>query len=162
MDLFICIKMDLALNNLQWLMCHKTKPNQTKRNQIKSSRLGLLFGIRWSFSNSKSQRILCLSFSKGNSGLHMCIQLILDNCLRVFPHRRKLIGFHWSLNNNKISLFLLSGPPLCSVGSRCLVVVAAVEFLVEIRWSVYISKPPQKLFASHSPGRILVCVYTIW
>ena len=25
----ICIKMDLALNNLQWLMYHKTKPNQT-------------------------------------------------------------------------------------------------------------------------------------
>ena len=23
-------KQDLALNNLQWLMCHKTKPNQTK------------------------------------------------------------------------------------------------------------------------------------
>ena len=23
--LFICIKIDLALNNLQWLMCHKTK-----------------------------------------------------------------------------------------------------------------------------------------
>ena len=22
--------MDLALNNQQWLMCHKTKPNQTK------------------------------------------------------------------------------------------------------------------------------------
>ena len=22
--------MDLALNNLQWLMCHKTKPKQTK------------------------------------------------------------------------------------------------------------------------------------
>ena len=22
--------MDLALNNLQWLICHKTKPNQTK------------------------------------------------------------------------------------------------------------------------------------
>ena len=21
---------DLALNNLQWLVCHKTKPNQTK------------------------------------------------------------------------------------------------------------------------------------
>ena len=21
---------DLALNNLQWLICHKTKPNQTK------------------------------------------------------------------------------------------------------------------------------------
>ena len=27
-------KEDLALNNLQWLVCHKTKPNQTKPNQI--------------------------------------------------------------------------------------------------------------------------------
>ena len=27
---FICIKKDLALNNLQQLMCHKTKSNQTK------------------------------------------------------------------------------------------------------------------------------------
>ena len=26
MELFISIKMDLALNNLEWLMCHKTKP----------------------------------------------------------------------------------------------------------------------------------------
>ena len=24
-------KVDLALNNLSWLMCHKTKPNQTKQ-----------------------------------------------------------------------------------------------------------------------------------
>ena len=23
-------KLDLALDNLQWLICHKTKPNQTK------------------------------------------------------------------------------------------------------------------------------------
>ena len=29
---FIYIKMDLALNNLQWLICHKTQ--QTKPNQI--------------------------------------------------------------------------------------------------------------------------------
>ena len=27
-------KEDLALNNLQWLICHKTQPNQTKQNQI--------------------------------------------------------------------------------------------------------------------------------
>ena len=26
-------KIDLALNNLQWLICHKTEPNQTKPNQ---------------------------------------------------------------------------------------------------------------------------------
>ena len=25
---------DLALNNLQWLICHKTKPNQTKPNHV--------------------------------------------------------------------------------------------------------------------------------
>ena len=25
---FICIEIDLALNNLQWLICHKTQPNQ--------------------------------------------------------------------------------------------------------------------------------------
>ena len=24
--------MDLALNNLHWLICHETKPNQTKPN----------------------------------------------------------------------------------------------------------------------------------
>ena len=23
-------KLDFVLNNLQWLICHKTKPNQTK------------------------------------------------------------------------------------------------------------------------------------
>ena len=27
-------KIDLALNNLQWLMCHKTKPNQTTSKHI--------------------------------------------------------------------------------------------------------------------------------
>ena len=26
-ELFVCIELDLALNNLQWLICHKTKPN---------------------------------------------------------------------------------------------------------------------------------------
>ena len=29
-------KKDLALNNQQWLICHKTKPSQTKPNQTKS------------------------------------------------------------------------------------------------------------------------------
>ena len=27
MEVIIYIKMDLALNNLQWLICHKTQPN---------------------------------------------------------------------------------------------------------------------------------------
>ena len=32
--------MDLALNNLYWLICHKTKPNQTKPISIVSWRGG--------------------------------------------------------------------------------------------------------------------------
>ena len=28
-ELFLCTKMDLALNNLQWLICNKTKPNRS-------------------------------------------------------------------------------------------------------------------------------------
>ena len=27
-------KKDLALNNLQWLICHKNQPNQTKLNKL--------------------------------------------------------------------------------------------------------------------------------
>ena len=38
LEQFICIKMDLALNNLEWLMYHKTKPNQTKANTTFGSR----------------------------------------------------------------------------------------------------------------------------
>ena len=29
-ELFTCIKMDMALDNLKWLIYHKTKPNQTR------------------------------------------------------------------------------------------------------------------------------------
>ena len=31
-DIINMYKEGLALNNLQWLICHKTKPNQTKPN----------------------------------------------------------------------------------------------------------------------------------
>ena len=34
---------DLALNDLQWLMYHKTKPNQTKPNQTKNLNLNKVF-----------------------------------------------------------------------------------------------------------------------
>ena len=30
-------KEHMALNNLQWLICHKTQPNQAKPNHIESS-----------------------------------------------------------------------------------------------------------------------------
>ena len=33
-ELFICMKMDLALNNLQRLICQKKKPNKEKKNKF--------------------------------------------------------------------------------------------------------------------------------
>ena len=36
-------KMDLRLNNLQWLICHKTKPNQTKPKQYLQVKIVLVF-----------------------------------------------------------------------------------------------------------------------
>ena len=33
-QIFNLYKEDLALNNLQWLICHQTKPNQTKSRLI--------------------------------------------------------------------------------------------------------------------------------
>ena len=37
--LFICIKMDLALNKLQWFIVHKSKANQTKQDNKKHMEL---------------------------------------------------------------------------------------------------------------------------
>ena len=38
-------KMDLVLNNLQWLICLKTKPNQTKKKQKKKHNKLTLYQI---------------------------------------------------------------------------------------------------------------------
>ena len=35
MEVFICIKMDLALDNLQWLICHLVKLNQNQSLEMK-------------------------------------------------------------------------------------------------------------------------------
>ena len=43
-------KEDMALNNLQWLICHKTKPNQTKPNHIYLIYMykeDLAFNLQW-------------------------------------------------------------------------------------------------------------------
>ena len=36
-EVFVCIKMDSALNNLQWLICHKTEPNERKWENLKEN-----------------------------------------------------------------------------------------------------------------------------
>ena len=48
--LFLWIKMDLSLNTQQWLICHKTKPNQTIWWYLYSTSMGR--GFYWSLSSS--------------------------------------------------------------------------------------------------------------
>ena len=38
--------MDLALNNLEWLMCHKTKPNQTNQNNLTARIDSRMYNVR--------------------------------------------------------------------------------------------------------------------
>ena len=49
-ELFICIKMDLALDNLQGLIYHKTQPNQSKisysKLELSRSASGVV-GMNW-------------------------------------------------------------------------------------------------------------------
>ena len=45
MELFICIKMDLALNNLQWLICHKTKPKFGVASEIKQATIKMMSDV---------------------------------------------------------------------------------------------------------------------
>ena len=44
-------KQDLALDNLYWFICHKTKPNQTKPNLIIYTRL-YDFKLKFLFKNN--------------------------------------------------------------------------------------------------------------
>ena len=57
-ELLICLKMDLILNNLQLMMCHKTKRNQTKPSFFLSFSLILFISIYLSIYLS-----LCVSIS---------------------------------------------------------------------------------------------------
>ena len=61
-ELFICIKIDLALNNLQWLICHKTKPNQNKTKQtIYRGKETILIKTQLFYLSSRRDQCLFLS-----------------------------------------------------------------------------------------------------
>ena len=70
-------KMDLALNNLQMLMCHKTKPNQTNTiyNTKVLLRYKLLNGPNFKLNSLKSSRFILI-----------IIIIIIISFWRVFPH----------------------------------------------------------------------------
>ena len=60
--MFICIKIDLALNNLQRLICPKTKPNQTKLNpNVTQVSFSFIFTL-WSLKTIKLTRQQILFF----------------------------------------------------------------------------------------------------
>ena len=67
-ELFICIKIDLALNNLQWLIFHKTKLRQVDILPDQSI-------IAWEYC-----RVFSVCFDKFDYICHIFIQL----CLNVF------------------------------------------------------------------------------
>ena len=76
--MFSCIKMDLALNNLQWLICHKTKPNQTKLKI--NNFLQYLLRIKITLSLS-----LFLSLS-------LSLSIYLSIYIYIYPNSKKLLN----------------------------------------------------------------------
>ena len=67
-ELFICIRMDLALNNLQSLICHKTETNKQKKNI-------------WDIYLTHSLRLTVTSVSENDS--RGIIAKVLDSGLEV-------------------------------------------------------------------------------
>ena len=60
LELFICLKMDLALNNLQRLICHKTQTNNHTNKQTNPFRKDFLnkMGTRKEYLNDLEFRLL--------------------------------------------------------------------------------------------------------
>ena len=129
-ELFICIKMDLALNNLQWLICYKTKTNQTSKIRVLvcvftffyfhsvvhwnskihmiTNPFFLLILVFWPrlgvLCLSKSQRILWIPFSWTNSGFSIYNSLVWSNFNLLYKSQ-------WIIRPSQLCLVLYS---LCS------------------------------------------------
>ena len=74
-ELFLCIKMNSALNNLQWLICNKTKLNPTTQTSLTSDRRLKLVLKRYIVYNSyKFQFTHCLH----------CVCVCVCVCVFVF------------------------------------------------------------------------------
>ena len=52
------MKIDLALNNLQWMICHKTKPNKTKLSMAQIE-LNYVFMLNWIIWNKTVWHLNC-------------------------------------------------------------------------------------------------------
>ena len=84
--------MDLVLNNLQWLICHKTKLNQTKPNQITSDETWIFEYKLESKSQSSLWKSLMLLWPKKarRSKPKLKVMLITFFDVKGIVHRRFL------------------------------------------------------------------------
>ena len=76
-------KPDLALNNLQWLICHKNTPNQTKNDKIKNKK-NCKVNSDWKGNNAfclyrlLSSVVLTLSILSYSSDAKICNTVVND------------------------------------------------------------------------------------
>ena len=85
----------MALNNLQWLICHKTKPNQTEPNRTEptsqspkefygSNSLGQSLVCAYTFCQHGQVLITCTIPSRSYSApshVYSCIPFVLVSCI---------------------------------------------------------------------------------
>ena len=97
-ELFICIKRDLALNNIHWSIYHKTKRSETKRSETKrneTKRNETLFAY--------FVMHLRASIEQQNSISTCDLKILLNHLLYHTPHW--LVQYHF-LSSNYLSCWL--------------------------------------------------------
>ena len=67
--IYMC-KENLTLNNLQWLICHKSQPNQMSVLSV-GLRIWWLYPLPWSKNSSSSPKMWCLGH---NTKLHLMVR----------------------------------------------------------------------------------------
>ena len=135
--LFICIKMDWALNNLQWLICYKTKPIWSFFffvNFFRYFSFVVLFSLSfWSFFLSFSH-LFILSLTP--SFLSFLIFLIEDSFIRSYFS--SFYSFFLSFFRTFIRSFILSFfSIICQVVSLSLTAIVYMfcpHFFIDKHW----------------------------
>ena len=114
-ELFICIKMDSALNNLQWLICHKTQ----RTNQPIGITVLNVFRVHFfhfylfmfSFSLDSDQNLYIYIYIY----IYMCIHICVCVCVFMYVHICVYVCVHVyevCLKCNRIFLNLFPSVPI--------------------------------------------------
>ena len=116
-----------ALNNLQWLICHKTKPNQTKDKDHHHHHIVLAARISLTLSCHSSLSFIALGRSSGQHPVssHSCWMYVRAG-RPAFA--RPCVGIHKSTSLISSSLLLQQCPAF-------LVRLTWIVFVIGGRWS---------------------------